>query len=165
MNLSKKYFVFLVAGNAVQCLLLLWFFFQRSPNPYEGVTKLGELETGIYACKIAIYTEDNWEYAQGAYLEILIDGRTEIPLYFFANVDWQKNDIQEFQVLKHPKKNRIALIRKSEPNVVLMMHNFDTNEHWPRANFTETWENVRAREVSMRKELGSLTSLVPVPSR
>ncbi|EMN49559.1 hypothetical protein LEP1GSC088_1908 [Leptospira interrogans str. L1207] len=36
-----------------------------------------------------------------------------------------------------------------------MMHNFDTNENWPRANFTEKYVSVRKRGNSMRNLLNS----------
>ncbi|PKA02452.1 hypothetical protein CH375_23015, partial [Leptospira ellisii] len=97
MRIPKKYFVFLIAGNSVQFLFLVWIFIRWPQNPYEGVTKLGELDTGIRYCKVAIYTEDSWEYAQAGLLEILIDGRVEIPMYFFTNVDSWKETIEDFR--------------------------------------------------------------------
>lgn len=79
--------------------------------------------------------DDFWEHGLPAYYEIIIDQRYVIALTYFTNVDPEKPFVDEFEIIKHPKKNLIGLVRKAEPKMLLMMHNFDTNENWPRANF------------------------------
>lgn len=149
---SKKY-IWLFILNIIQTILLCFIYLNWPENPYHGKTKIGELETGITYCKVAIYVDDFWEYGQAAYYEIVIGQRYEIPLTYFTNVDPEKPFVEEFEIIKHPKKNLIGLVRKAEPKVLLMMYNSDTNENWPRANFTEKYESVRKRGNSMRNLL------------
>ncbi|ALE40195.1 hypothetical protein KQY10_10160 [Leptospira interrogans] len=153
MFFFKKNYIWLLILNVIQAILLCFIYLNWPENPYQGKTKIGELETGITYCKVAIYVDDFWEHGLPAYYEIVIDQRYVIALTYFTNVDPEKPFADEFEIIKHPKKNLIGLVRKAEPKMLLMMHNFDTNENWPRANFTETYESVRKRGNSMRNLL------------
>ncbi|TQE77574.1 hypothetical protein [Leptospira noguchii] len=153
MFFFRKNYRSLLLLNVIQAILLCCIYLNWPENQYQGKTKIGELETGITYCKVAIYVDDDWEYAQPAYYEIVIDRRYTISLTYFTNVDPEKLSVKEFEIIKHPNKNLIGLVRKTEPKVLLMIHNFDTNENWPNANFTEKYESVRKRGNSMRNLL------------
>ncbi|EMY76418.1 hypothetical protein LEP1GSC060_0229 [Leptospira weilii serovar Ranarum str. ICFT] len=156
---QKKFSAYLVVANVVQSILLVLAFLYWPADPYRGYTKIGELDAGINYCKVFVYVADDWEYSQPAYYEIIIDERVEIPFAYFTNVDPDRVSIQEFEILKHPKKNIIGLVRKGNPNSLLMIHNFDTNENWPRANFTEDYNNLVKRGKSMRNSLNPALQL------
>ncbi|EMJ92562.1 hypothetical protein [Leptospira alstonii] len=159
MLAQRKYRIFLIVSNVVQAVLLILVFLYWPTDPYRGYTKIGELDTGINYCKVVVYVADDWEYAQPAYYEITISGRVEIPFAYFTNVDPERVSIQEFEIIKHPKKNIIGLVTKENPNILLMIHNFDTNENWPRANFTEEYSSVVKRGKSLRNSLNPTLQL------
>ncbi len=126
-------------------------------NLEDGKVELCTIPTPIYDAEIAIYTDSCQEVSQALYYEIRTGGQTRVPMAFFGATaigDRIKQD--SFTLISG--KDLVGVAFDSTPKSVLIMHDFATDETWPKRGYSEHFSSTHQRGERLLNRLREETS-------
>jgi len=126
-------------------------------NLEDGKVELCTIPTPIYDAEIAIFTDSFQEVSQSLYYEIRTGSETRVPMAFFGGTSiGLKIKRDSFIVISG--KDLVGVALASDPDSVLIMHDFVTDETWPKAGYSEHFSSTRQRGERLLHRLKKETS-------
>ena len=126
-------------------------------NLEDGKVELCTIPTPIYDAEIAIFTDSFQEVSQSLYYEIHTGGETRVPMAFFGGTAiGDKINQDSFTLIG--EKDLLGVAFASDPKAVLIMHDFATDETWPKAGYSEHFSATHQRGERLIQRLREETS-------
>jgi hypothetical protein len=136
---SKKTSAYGCIGVILTALIVLAIFLlYPCGNTHVATIKIDENRS------IVISAEDCWEISEGLSYQI---AASSIITQFGGTTEFL--DDLEFIVFKAEKSTLVAIVEASNPDVVLILHDFRDGNSWPFRHDTENYAEAQARGESM----------------
>ena len=143
----------IVIGCIVAALGLVgsWWALQRA---MDGQYKICSIKSPANNGTFEIFTDNFGEISAPLYFELRVAGQTRVPMTYFCSVPYEMRvEAQSFLLRAGQKGELVGIALASEPHMILIMHDFETNENWPRGGDRERSEATQKRGVAMLERL------------
>ena len=121
-----------------------------------GKVKLCSIPTPVYETEIVIFTDSFQEVAQALYYEIHTGAVVSVPMTFFDVTDIDKGvTTSSFKVIGGENSDLVGMSYASDPESILVMQDFFSDESWPRAGYSEDHDSTRERGEDLLRRLQS----------
>lgn len=142
MAKTRRYFV--VIGILIAIALLAGWLFVRLTAPAAKLS-LGRCEFQLFVTGADMEMPISYRNFE---CQIIVEGEVVVPKIVFAMSETNFNSLT-FDLISSPDRQVVALIERSDPDVVLAIYALDTRESYPNASMSETL----LEGISLRKRL------------
>lgn len=134
------------------CALVIAWIIAPPPDEYYDVQTL-DLDAKR---KVRITAASGWEGAQPLYSEILDGSVVVSPRQHVLGFTIHPTSELYFAIIASHDKDFIAVVEKSNPNVILMFHRFSTGEHFPgnESLWSEYYDRMNGILDYLRRDIG-----------
>jgi len=125
----------------------------------HGYSRLCTLKMPVYDAYIDIYTPHFNEIGQCLLYEVREGEVVRVPMAFFGTADFADEvTATSFTLITGKKGKMVGIAFVARPKEVLIIHDFTTDETWPKAgyseHFTSTWKRGEALLAVLRTDSG-----------
>lgn len=122
-----------VTGLAiVAAAILSIFFIEFVIDRSDGYGVVCNLPSLVDDARIDISTPNFPELTIGLVYEVKAGSRIRIPATVFQNVTADESvSKKDFKLIRRPGSSLVGVVMSRQPNLVMIMHDFATNESWP----------------------------------
>jgi hypothetical protein len=107
-------------------------------NFADKKVKLCSIPTSVYDAQIVIYTDSFQEVTQALYYEVHTGGQTRVPIAFFGGAALSQRIAEEsFTTITGEGGILVGVAYASDPKAILILHDFATDETWPKGGYSE----------------------------
>ncbi|GEP44488.1 hypothetical protein [Brevifollis gellanilyticus] len=126
-------------------------------NLADGKVKLCTLPAPVYDAEIVILTASFQEVAQPLYYQVRSGGQTRVPTtYFHSTAISDRITQSSFTLIT--ADDLVGMALASEPRTLLIIHDFATDESWPRSGHTEHLDSTHLRGQKLLSRLKQQTA-------
>lgn len=137
---------------SVVLLFICYFLYTRPERVQRGETNyvvITRIDAGPNR-SITILEDDTPFEIPGWFYEINVGSQIVVPMCMLSQCCPSR---PKFRLLKSTDQTLVGLVLETRPEVLLLVHDFDSGQSWPRATNDDTWQLTLARGRQLRDRL------------